>query len=86
MPTTTRSQTEIMDDDVKLAINKHAGKIDEDNYLGILVYKKAGKNVVWTVKVCRTCCAPAILHDDPWATVCANAGTPPWTRTKRRNP
>jgi len=82
MPTTTRSQTEIMDDDVKLAVNKHAGKIDEDNYLGILVYKKAGRNVVWTVKVCRTCCAPTILHDDPWATVCAHAGTTPMDQDK----
>ena len=65
-----------MHDDVRLAINKHAGNITEENYPVIIIYKKAGKNVVWTVKVCRTCCAPAILHDDPWATVCPHWGTP----------
>jgi len=66
-----------MDDDVRLAINKHAANITEENYSAIIVYKKAGKNVVWTMKVCRSCCPPTILHEDPWATVCPHGGTTP---------
>ena len=74
--------TRSMDEDVKLAINKHAGNITEENYGGILVFKKSGKTVVWTVRVCRTCCAPAILHEDPWATLCPHAGTVPMDQEK----
>ena len=44
MATNTRS----MDEDVRLAINKHAGSITEENYPAIIIYKKAG----------RTSCGP----------------------------
>ena len=69
--TLTKSQTMEMEAEVDNAVELHAEKITEDNYAEIFAFKSLGKDAEWKVKTCSVCRKPTLLHENPWARMCA---------------
>ena len=63
--TLTKSMTAEIESEVEIAIENHAAKITEDNYVEIIAFKTLGKEAEWLVKTCAKCKKNDIATSEP---------------------
>ncbi len=69
---TTRSTTQVVEEEVSKALDLQCPKINADNCHVILKHKIYKTRVRWILVYCEVCLKPNILHEDPWSEECNN--------------
>jgi len=77
----SKSRAAEIEAEVVQAIENHAVKITEDNYVEIITFKTVGKDAEWSAKNCDKCNRPTLLHNDPWSRVCEKTAEEKLTQT-----
>ena len=66
----TQQQLKEATTEVENAIEKHVGKITEDNFAEVFAFNGTGKEAEWALKTCEICNRPTLMHINPWSRIC----------------
>ena len=66
----TRSYVTQVQEEIHRAVNQHIDNIDEDCSDQIFIYKVTRSSVNWTMRCCKVCGRPNLVHKDPWGQEC----------------
>ncbi len=69
---TTRSTTQVVEEEVSKALDLQCPKINADNCHVIFKHKIYRRRITWNIVCCEVCLKPHILHEDHWSEECGN--------------
>jgi len=70
--TTTRSITQVVEEELSRALDIQCPKINAENCHVIFKHKIYRTRITWNIVCCEVCLKPNILHKDPWSEECGN--------------
>jgi len=66
----TRSDVTQVQEEISRAVRQHIDNIDRDCSDQIFIYKVTRGSVIWTMRCCKVCGRPNLVHEDPWGQEC----------------
>ena len=65
MSVTTRSMTQLVEEELERALDRNAKNTNIDNCDAIFQYKVYKTRITWVMRCCEVCMKPNIMHEDP---------------------